>query len=170
MLASYQLFQRVDPDTTDEILRYMRAEEREVYKTALATLASARKLRPAFVQKRPLDKQLAWIAQSLKLKTGDSVAEQLLQVWLLKAKKEMLVGFLDEAGIEHDGEGSVDDLPDEFEEGKLESAVEKILADNPADAVKLYLYLFQTQRPGGWDQLTKLLEEDERLALPEQAG
>ena len=165
MLASYQLFQRVPGALTDEILQFLRSEERDVYKSALSTLAIGRKLRPVFVQKRPLDKQLAWMGQSLKLRTGNEVADQLLQVWLLKSKKDMLVKFLDGVGIEHDGEGSVDDLPEELDEAKLKGAVDALLADNDADAVKLYLHLFQTQRAGGWESLGKLLDEDERLAF-----
>lgn len=165
MLASYQIFQKVPAATSEEILRHMRDEERDVYKSALATLAVGRKLRAVFIQKRPLDKQIGWMVQSLSMKGGDSVAEQLLQVWLLKAKKDMLVAFLDEVGIEHDGDGSVDDLPEEFDEAKLEAGIDKILSEHPADAVKIYLHLFQSQRPGGWEQLGKRLEEDGRLAF-----
>ncbi len=165
MLQSYQLFQKASPELVDEILRYMRDEERAVYKSALAQLAAGRKLRPAFIQKRPLDKQLAWFADSLRLRSGDSIAEQLLQVWLLKSKKAMLVCFLDAMGIEHDGEGSVEDLPDAFDTDKLKEGVGKTLEEHPADAVKVYLHLFQTQRPGGWPELEDLLENDERLAF-----
>lgn len=167
MLPSHQIIQRVPQPVVEEILNYMRNEERDVYKSALATLASGRKLRPVFIQKRPLDKQLVWMTDSLKLKTGDSVAEQLLQVWLLKAKKDMLIGFLDKMGIEHDGEGSVDELPEELDAEKLKVAVDALLeseSDRP-EAVKIYLHLFQSQRAGGWDSLGELLEKDERLAL-----
>lgn len=165
MLASHQLFQRAPQALVDQILQFMRNEEREVYKSALATLASGRRLRPVFIQKRPLDKQLIWMADSLKLRTGDSVAEQLLQVWLLKANKEMLIAFLDKMGIEHDGEGSVDELPEELDADKLEGAVDSLLAEYPPDAVKIYLHLFRSQRPDGWESLGTLLAEDERLAL-----
>jgi len=165
MLASYQLFQKAPVSVSEEILRFMRDEERDVYKQALATLAAGRKLRPVFIQKRPLDKQMAWMVQSLQMKSGDSIAEQLLQVWLLKAKKEMLVDFLDAVGIEHDGDGAVEDLPEEFDADKLKAGIDKILADHSADAAKIYLHLFQTQRTEGWDELGKVLEEDERLAF-----
>jgi len=165
MLSSHQLFQRAPEALVEQILLYMRKEEREVYKSALATLASGRRLRPVFIQKRPLDKQLLWIADSLKLRTGDAVAEQLLQVWLLKANKEMLIAFLDKMGIGHDGEGSVDELPEELDAEKLGEAIDFLLADYPPDAVKIYLHLFRSQRPGGWESLATLLAEDERLAL-----
>ncbi len=165
MLPSHQLFQQATGALVDEILQFLRNEERDVYKSALATLASGRRLRPVFIQKRPLDKQLAWMADSLKLRGGDAVAEQVLQVWLLKAKKEMLVSFLDGMGIEHDGEGSVEELPEDLDADKLSGAIDALLEKHPADAVTVYLHLFQSQRPGGWESLAALLEGDERLSL-----
>ena len=165
MPASYQILQSVPGELVDEILKFLRDEERDVYKSALSTLATGRRLRPVFIQKRPLDRQIAWMGQSLKMKTGDEVAEQLLQVWLLKSKKDMLIKFLDEVGIEHDGEGSVDELPEELDADKLKTAVDALLGEYSPDTVKVYLHLFQSQRPGGWESLGNLLEGDERLAF-----
>ena len=42
----------------------------------------------------------------------------------------MLITFLDEMGIEHDDEGTVDDLPDELDETKLKSAIDRLLKDH----------------------------------------
>ena len=99
------------------------------------------------------------------MKNSESIADQVLQVWLLKSKKDMVIGFLEAVGIEHDGDGSVEELPEEIDGEKLNVAVEKMIEINSADEVKLYLHMFQGQRQGGWEQLGKLLEEDERLKL-----
>ena len=165
MFPSHLLFQRIPDDLTSAIVDYLRNEEREVYKSTLATLATGRRLRPVFIQKRPLEGQISWMKQSLKMKNAESIAEQVLQVWLLKSKKDMVIGFLDAVGIEHDGDGSVEELPEEIDLKKLQAGVEKMLEANTVDEVKLYLHMFQSQRPGGWETLGKLLEEDERLKL-----
>jgi hypothetical protein len=165
MFPSHLLFQRISEDLASAIVHYLRSEEREVYKSTLATLATERRLRPVFIQKRPLEAQLSWMKESLKLKNSESIADQVLQVWLLKSKKDMVIGFLEAVGIEHDGDGSVEELPEEIDGEKLNVAVEKMIELNSADEVKLYLHMFQGQRPGGWEQLGKLLEEDERLKL-----
>ena len=165
MFPSHLLFQRIPDDLTAAIVNYLRNEEREVYKSTLATLATGRRLRPVFIQKRPLEGQIAWLKESLKLKNAESIADQVLQVWLLKSKKDMVIGFLDAVGIEHDGDGSVEELPGEIDIKKLQAGVEKMLEGNAVDEVKLYLHMFQSQRPGGWEALGKLLEEDERLKL-----
>ncbi|MCP4848804.1 MAG: hypothetical protein GY899_12755 [Verrucomicrobiaceae bacterium] len=165
MFPSHLLFQRISDDLVSAIVHYLRNEEREVYKSTLATLATERRLRPVFIQKRPLEAQLSWMKESLKLKSAESIADQVLQVWLLKSKKDMVIGFLEALGIEHDGDGSVEELPEEMDGEKLNVVVEKMIELNSADEVKLYLHMFQGQRPGGWEQLGKLLEEDERLKL-----
>ena len=86
-------------------------------------------------------------------------------MWLLKARKEMLVTFLDEAGIEHDGDGGVEDLPDDLEADKVKAAVDKLLSDHPAGEVALYLHLFQMQRSDGWSAIADVLESDKRVKL-----
>lgn len=165
MFPSHLLFQRISEDLVSAIVHYLRNEEREVYKSTLATLATERRLRPVFIQKRPLEAQISWMKESLKLKGSESIADQVLQVWLLKSKKDMVVGFLDAVGIEHDGDGSVEELPEEIDKEKLQAGVEAMLEHHSGDEVKLYLHMFQGQRPEGWEQLGKLLEEDERLKL-----
>jgi hypothetical protein len=70
----------------------------------------------------------------------------------------MLTTFLDSAGIEHDGKGQVDELPDDIAEDKAEAGVKALLAAFPAKQVALYLHMFQIQRPEGWAGLTKVME------------
>ena len=165
MLPSHLLFQRISQELSSAIVRYLRSEEREVYKSTLSALATERRLRPVFIQKRPIEAQLTWMQESLKLKNSESIADQVLQVWLLKSKKDMVVGFLESMGIEHDGDGSVEELPEEMDAEKLKAGVEAMLGDHSVDEVKLYLHMFHGQRPGGWEALGKLLDEDERLRL-----
>ena len=103
---------------------------------------------------------------NLKLKTSSEIADQALQMWLLKAKKDMLIGFLDQLGIEHDGEGSVEgDLPEKLDKNKLKKAVDEMLESHAEEEVKIYLHLFQSQRSGGWNELNELIDSDERLSF-----
>ena len=166
MLSSHVIFQKISAELSQEIVKFIRGEEKEAYKSILAGLAESRKVRGGFVQKRPLDKQIAWLVQSLKLKTGELVADQILQIWLLKAKTDMLTSFLDKLEIEHDGEGSVEgDLPDQLDADKLKEAVEEMIEKHSEEEVKIYLTLFQAQRADGWTELQSLIDADERLSF-----
>lgn len=166
MLASNFIFQKISEDLSQEIVKFIRGEEKEAYKSILAGLAESRRVRTVFVQKRPVEKQISWLVQSLKLKTGELVADQVLQIWLLKAKTDMLTSFLDKLGIEHDGEGSVEgDLPNELDGAKLKEAVEGLIEKYGEEEVRIYLALFQAQKTGGWPELNSLIDSDERLSF-----
>ena len=51
MLPSHLLFQRIPEELSSAIVRYLRSEEREVYKSTLSALATERRLRPVFIQR-----------------------------------------------------------------------------------------------------------------------
>src|SRR5690606_17486513 len=85
------------------------------------------------------------------------IATQVLQLWLLKAHPALLTGFLDGLGIEHDGEGAADDIPDELDAKKLKSTVTALLKEHEPELVRIYLHIFQLQRPDGWEELTSLI-------------
>ncbi len=164
-MRAYQLFQAISPGLAAEVFRSLRESQRDIYKGVIISLAKDRRLRPVFVQRKPTEAQIDWLVKTSRLKGSDSVAEHVLQAWLLKAHQDLLIAFLDGMGIPHDGEGSVDDLPDELDEEKLDPAIQAILNGRPPELVATYLWVFQMQKPGGWPVLTRRLQEDERLRL-----
>lgn len=155
----------MSPGLNAELLSHLLAEDKPAYKATLAALANQRKLRPIFVERKPRPERHAWIHNALGQKISDEVAMNLLQFWLLKAQSEMLVTFLDELGIEHDGKGAVDQLPAAPEKVKLAEVINVLLEKYPREAVAVYLHAFQSMDISGWPSLAELLEEDERLHL-----
>ena len=165
-MKPHELFKQVAPAIVAELFTTFREEEREVYKSALASLAQSRKLRPVFIQKKPVVEQIAWMHKTLKLRGSDTIGEHLLQVWFMKFQQPLLIGFCDGMGINHNGEGSVEgELPAEMDATRLKETVDGLYADFNPKVVSLYLYLFNLQRPGGWDALTDMLANDGRIVL-----
>lgn len=169
-MKAYQIFQTIRPELGRHLFQDLRDNHRDVYKSVLSSLASKRRLRPVFIQRKPASKQIDWLVKTCGLKPVNDVAEHMLQVWLLRSQKDMLIQFLDILGVEHDDDGTVEDLPDELDDEKLKTAIDSLLADHPRENVALYLHVFQLQQPGGWDNLQELLETDKRLALGEPTG
>ena len=165
-MRSFEIFQQISPELANRIFHDLRTEEKDVYTTALSSLAAQRKLRPVFIQKKRPEEQYAWLHKMAKLKLADGIDEHLLQIWLMKAREEMLVIFLDLMAIDHDGEGAVEDLPETLDAEKLPGAIEKLLGKFDAEEVAVYLHVFQMQRPGGWDELSAELEKNDKLSLP----
>jgi len=149
-----------------EMLDWFRANDRNVYKTAVATLADKRKLRPVFIQKKPLPAQFAWIHKTLSVPALDAIGEQLLHAYLMSAQQSMLGMFCDGLGIPHDGKGSVvGDLPKQLDSGRLNETIDKLVDLFDPKLFTLYLHCFNMQVPGGWPELTEKLASDDRLVL-----
>lgn len=165
-VKAYEIYTAVDPAVVHSMLDWFRAHDRNVYKSAVATLAQARKLRAIFVQRKSLQDQYAWILKTLQSKACDTIGEHLVQAWLMAGNKEMLAAFCDIVGIAHNGEGSVTgDLPAEIDAAKLDAAVDELLGRFDPKVVTVYLRVFNLQKPGGWPTLEAKLESDERLKL-----
>lgn len=165
-VKSYEIYSAIDPSVVNSMLDWFRDNDRNVYKTAVATLAQSRKLRPVFVQKKPLPDQYAWIRKTLQLKSSETIGEHLMQAWLMAGNQNMLAAYCDAMGIEHDGKGSVTGaLPDELDAAKLDAAVDSLVEKFDPVLVSVYLRFFNLQKPGGWPALEAKLESDERLKL-----
>lgn len=165
-MNAYEIYQQAAPSLITEMLQWMRNDERDLYKSTVATLAQDRRLRPVFIQKKSVAEQFAWIHKTLQLKTSNLIGEHLFQVYFMKGQEPLLIAFCDAMEIPHDGKGSVEgDLPDTLDADKLKAAVDTLLASHSPQLVTLYLQVFNLQTQNGWESLTQLLASDERLKL-----
>lgn len=165
-MKAHELYSAVDPALVTEILDWFRANDRNVYKSAVATLAGNRKLRPVFIQKKSLADQYAWIHKTLKLNACDTIGEHLLQAYLMAGQQSLLAMFCDGMGIPHDGKGSVvGDLPKKLDPERLTETIERLLGLFDPKLLTLYLRCFNLQVVEGWPELTGKLESDTRLTL-----
>lgn len=164
-MKAYQIFQQIPEARSRDIFHYLRTEQKEVFRSAVAALASQRKLRPVFIQRRPPEQQYAWLQKTCQLKGSEDTDGHILQIWLLKAHQPMLVSFLDGLKIEHDGEGAAEDLPDTLDAKKLKKTVNALIDEYDGVTVAIYLQTFQLQKPGGWPEIAALIESDDRLSF-----
>lgn len=165
-MFAHEMFKKMSPDLGLSIVGWLRENEADVFRTALHSLAQQRKLRPVFVTRKSRPEQAAWFMDQLKMRGNEAVGENLLQIWLMKGRSEMLSIFLDAIGVKHDGKGGVDgDIPTAFDAAKVKAGAEALLEKFPAGEVAVYLNLFQLQQPGGWKEISDLIEGDARLQV-----
>lgn len=162
MLTAHELFGFMSPDLSAQILETAYESDKENYRLALAAVADARKLRPAFFERKPRAERHQEMAAMLAKPRLDLAASTLIRVWLMKKHAQMLIDFLDALGIIHK-EGVVDDLPPAIDDAKLKDAIEKLLAKYPREEVAVYLNAFYSMNDVSWLNLKTLLEEDPRL-------
>jgi hypothetical protein len=165
MKLANEIFQEIKPETAASVFQYLRDEQRDVYKASISSLAGARKLRPVIIQRKSVTEQIDWLVKNVKLRGAGEIATQVLQLWLLKAHTALLTEFLDGLGIEHDGEGAADDIPDDLDAKKLKSTVAALLKKHDPELVSVYLHIFQLQRNEGWEELTKIIDSTPELQL-----
>lgn len=164
MLTAHELFGFMPPALASEMLETAYELDRDNYRVTINAVAEARKLRPAFFERKPrVERHKDMIAMLAKPRL-DAIASNLIRVWLLKKHSAMLVDFLDALGITHTN-GVVDDLPETIDDAKLKEAVEKLLAKYPKEEVAVYLNAFYSMNEVSWLNLKALLQSEPRLQL-----
>ena len=152
-MKCHEIFGAVSADLADEIIRFLHKNQRPLLETTILALAEQQRVRSVFVSRKPWRERGVWLANALSRRINEGEAVRLLQTWLFEARKELLCFFLDTLGIEHDGEGAVEDLPDEPDEAAIKDAVEKTLEKFPREHVAVYLHAFSAAEPEAWPKL-----------------
>jgi hypothetical protein len=165
IMNCYEIFSKVSPELTNEIFGYLLESEKAVYKAIIQNIASRRKLRPIFIERKPKNERHAWLQQALSMKGADDIATQVFQIWLLGAQRMMICEFLDSLGITHDGKGVVESLPSEPPRDELSEKISSLLRNHSPEIVAVYLHAFQAMDETGWSVLNEILANDPRLAL-----
>lgn len=165
-MHTHEIFAQMPAESAADIFGYLHSEEKQLYKAAIDTLAKQRKLRPVFVERKPRPERFAWMQSALGRATNESVAAHILQIWLVGKHADLLCAFLDGLNIEHDENGTVENLPDAPPVEDLQRVVDDLTTRFDAKTVAIYLQAFQaTHDEGGWPSLGQLLEGDARLQL-----
>ncbi len=164
-MRSHEIFRECPTEVVNEIFVYLHEHERAVYRSIIQNIATQRKLRPVFIERKPKTERHEWLRQALSRKPADDVAAQTLQIWLLGAQKDLICQFLDALEIPHDGKGFVDQLPPEPSEEKLKAAVDQLLESHRPEIVAVYLNLFQAMDDAGWKGLGEILTANSRLKI-----
>ena len=165
-MKAYEIYSAVDPSIVNQMLDWFRSHDRNVYKSAVASLAENRKLRPVFVEKKSMAEQYAWIHKTLKINACNTIGEHLMQAYLMAGQQPLLAMFCDGMGIPHDGKGSVvGELPKNFDADRINATIDDLLASFDPKLVTLYLRCFNLQAPNGWHELSEKLASDPRLVL-----
>lgn len=165
IMKCYEIFGKLSPELANEIFTYLLESEKPVYKAMIQNIATRRKLRPVFIERKPKIERHLWLRQAISMKGSDEIATQLLQIWLLGAQRKMICDFLDLLGIEHDGKGVVENLPAQPAREKLNDTIGKLLENHSPEVVAVYLHAFQGMDETSWSVLDEILATDPRLAL-----
>ncbi len=163
-MTYHELFGFMSPEMAKRILEDSYNEDKGLYKMTLAAVANAKKLRPAFYERKSRVERDADMLGMLSRPRLEEAGATLLRGWLIKKQAALLVDFLDGLGLKHKN-GVVEEFPPSLEDATLKKAVDGLLERHPREIVIIYLNAFGNMNETGWANLNEMLEKDERLQL-----
>jgi hypothetical protein len=149
------------PDQARALLEALKEKAPVAYAQSLGLTAGALKARPVFLQRQPPERRAELVRKALGRVVSDPIAEEMLAVYFLECRNELLVEWLDAIGLEHDkGTLKGDEPPPEPKAADLErwvSAYRTKATDADRADRELLLRAFSAQSSIDWPALEKLL-------------
>ncbi|MFQ5418347.1 MAG: hypothetical protein ACE5FL_15080 [Myxococcota bacterium] len=156
-MRSFEVFASMSPEQATEVMRSLKKEAPGMYAQALAAAAAAFRARPVYLARQPIDKQAASIRRALARVAASPIAEELLAVYFLECRRDLLIEWLDALGIAHDEGTLEDDAPAPPPKTKLAKTTRAFRAvDDDADR-DLLLAAFAAQESVDWPDLDELI-------------
>src|ERR1041384_4182599 len=132
VMTYHVLFGFMSPELAKRILEDTHANDKPLYKLTLAAVADAKKVRPAFYEKKPRVERDADMLSMLARPRLEEPGASLLRGWLMKTQTPLLIDFLNALGLKHKN-GVVDDFPPTLEDAALKKAIDALLAKHPKE-------------------------------------
>ena len=163
-MTATEILSRLGPERSADVVDWLAEHDKGSHKSCAAMLASRRKLRPVFVERKPRAERNLWMAENLARGSNADLALEVLQVWTLGRNERLVCDFLDALKIPHNGKGVIDDIPAEPPAASVHAAVGAVLAKHEPLAVFIYLNLFSESSGGSWAALREALGADGQLS------
>lgn len=156
-MRPYQIFAAMDSEATQRFFGGLSEGSPVMFSQLMHAAAAAMKSRPAYVKKLSPDKQANAMRRALARVGADALAEEMLAVYFLECRRELLSEWLDGLGIEHEDGALKEDAPAQPDEAKLTEFVAGFRQGDDASDRELLLRAFSAQSAIDWPALEKLL-------------
>ena len=157
-MRSYQVFAAMSPDLAVSVMSGISKDSPQMYKQALLAASASMNARPVYIQKLPFEKQVAAVRRTLSRVAANAVAEEILAIYFLECRKDLLTEWLDLLGLKHEDGILEADSPAAPKKAALQKARDAFCkADDDADR-SLLLSAFAAQSAIEWPDLEALLD------------
>ena len=157
-MRPYQIFAAMDPEATKQFFGGLAEDSPAMFRQLLHAAAAAMKSRPSYLKKLSLDKQAGAMRRALARVGSDSLAEEMLAVYFLECRKELLAEWLDGLGIEHEKGSLKEDAPAQPDEAKLVEFVAIFRKGEASSDRELLMRAFTAQSAIDWPVLEAMLD------------
>jgi len=158
-MRSYQVFAAMPPDRAVSVMSGISKDAPQMFKQALLAASASMNARPVYLQRLPFEKQVEAVRRTLSRVAANGVAEEMLAIYFLECRKDLLIEWLDLLGIKHDDGILESDSPTAPKKAALEKARDAFCGvDDDADR-SLLLNAFAAQSAIDWPDLESLLDK-----------
>jgi len=158
-MRSNEVFGAMPPEQATALLTVLSEKAPGMYASALQLAATAMRARTVYLRRQPFEKQVISIRRALARVTSNGVAEEILAIYFLECRKELLVEWLDLLGIEHEDGLLTEDEPAPPTQKALAAATRSFLGGKNPDDRALLLRAFAAQDSIDWPDLEALLPD-----------
>lgn len=156
-MRSFQVFAAMSPEEAERMMKVLSKEAPAMFRQAVDAAAASIKARPVYLRRQPFEKRAAAVRRSLARILANPVADELLAVYFLECRKELLLEWLDLVGLAHEDGTLEEEAPGQPAEADLTVAVEKYRAAGDDPDRELLLRAFAAQSAVAWPALDALL-------------
>jgi len=163
-MRSYQVFAGLGSQHAEQVLTRLAEKSPAMFVQALAAASAALKARPIYLQRQPFAKRAEAVRRTLSRVATNAIADEVLAVYFLECRKELLIEWLDLLGVKHKDGTLEADSPPPPSEKKLRGAFESFRAAGDDPDRELLLRAFAAQDAVEWPVLDALLASPEPAA------
>lgn len=156
-VRSYQVFAALPPETAQTFFDELVEKAPGVAAQALAAASAAMRARPRFMARQARDKQAAAVRRCLARVASNPLADEMLAVYFLECRKDLLVEWLDTARVSHDDGTLTEEAPPEPDAEGLALAVDTFRKGEDPGVRELLLGAFAAQGSIEWPALEALV-------------
>lgn len=157
-MRSYEVFASMSPERAVDMMRVLKKGSPGMFRQAVDAAAVSIKARPVYMRRQPFEKRAEAIRRALARVVANPVADELLAVYFLQCRKELLTAWLDELGLKHEDGALEDDSPEAPKPDALKTSIERFLAVDDDKDRDLLLRAFAAQGAIEWPDLDAYLK------------
>jgi hypothetical protein len=158
-MRPHEIFASMSPERAEAVFGRMEKDSPAMFAQAVHAAAAALNSRPKFMMKQPIAKRANSVRRALARVSAGPVAEEMLAVYFLECRKEVLVEWLDLVGLEHEEGALKEPQPTQPPLEELEKHVQAYRAKDDDPDRELLLLAFGAQSSIDWPALDELVEQ-----------
>lgn len=151
-MTSSEAWQQISSELAHEVLESACKNQKKLYRRVVNDLAANLRKRPNVILELPRADRHKLFHPLLGIPHFELLGQNLFMNWFGNEGNAVIVSFLDEMKIEHDGQGYADNFPEEVKDADVERAVANVYKSHTdgEEKVSLYLHLFHGLTGADW--------------------